>query len=216
MRTSATGARVVLNADGLYAYNSSGGQTVGINAQTGAVSLTANVTQTNSYGSARFGPQIYAGDDVTPGVGFRVPGYDWWGPGGIYATDDGSAGFPVMRLQGFVDGPLDGSSISLAPGGTSTDAPSFFRRTYTNGALSRLQFGADKNAYLDTGGGNVSVRSRNTPGTSNNAYVTFQNDGNAFMRGKASVYITSDSTDGSVRLQKQEHIRVLGRGLCPG
>lgn len=177
VRTNSTGARVVLNASGFYAYNSSGGQTVGINAQTGAVNLTANVTQTNSYGSARFGPQIYDGSSVTPALGFSVPGYDWWGNGGVYARDDGSAGFPEMRLQGFVNGPTDGSSITLAPGGTSTESVTSIRRQYTSGQVAALQFHANRNLHLDTGGGDLLVRARNSANTDNNSYLALRKNG---------------------------------------
>lgn len=196
VRTAATGARVVLNANGLYAYNSSGAQTVGISAQTGAVNLTANVTQTNSYGSAWFGPAPYT--NGTPGLQFRVPGYDWYGSGGVYARDDGSAGFPETRMQGFVNGPQDGSSVNLAPGGTSTEASTSLRRQYTNGAVSSMRFNANQDAYLDGGGGNVHVRARNRTDTANNARLSLRKDGTVSLAAanSRSFYVNSTGTIG--------------------
>lgn len=198
VRTNATGARVVLNANGLYAYNSSGGQTVGINAQTGAVNLTANVTQTNSYGSARFGPQLYAGSSVTPALGFSVPGYDWWGNGGVYARDDENTGFPEMRMQGFFNSVRDGSSVTLAPGGTSTEAATAVRRQYTNGAVSSVRFNANQDAYLDGGGGNVHVRARNRTDTANNASLALRNNGSLSLSAvnSRSFYVNTSGTIG--------------------
>lgn len=197
VRTSATGARVVLNADGLYAYNSSGGQTVGINAQTGAVNLTANVTQTNSYGSARFGPQIYDGSSVTPALGFSVPGYDWYGNGGVYARDE-DAGFPEMRMQGFFNSVRDGSSVTLAPGGTSTESATAIHRQYSDGAVSSMRFNANQDAYLDGGGGNVYVRARSTQGTSNNSYLALRKNGtvNLTAANDRTVYVNPSGTIG--------------------
>lgn len=145
VRTAATGARVVLNANGFYAYNSAGAQTVGISAQTGAVNLTANVTQVNAYGSARFGPSIFASDEASPALSFSVPGRDWYGPGGLYARNDPSSGFPGVRLQGFANAAQDGSILSLAPGGSETSADTFLLRQYGSGnpAAVRLTAGGD-------------------------------------------------------------------------
>lgn len=183
VRTSATGARVQLDANGLYAYNASGSLTSSISAQTGAVDLTGNITQRNSYGAAIFGPQPYSSSTASPGIAFDVPGYNWYGPGGLYARDDGSAGFPVTRLQGFVNGETDGSSISLAPGGTSTGAATFLRRGHSSGAMSILALEADRRIFLDTDAGDILIRSRNANNTATNSGLYLRQNGEADLWG---------------------------------
>ena len=183
VRTAASGARVQLNTNGLYAYNASGSLTSSISAQTGAVDLTGNITQRNSYGSAIFGPQPYSSSTASPGLSFNVPGYNWWGPGGLYARDDGSSGFPATRMQGFVNGETDGSSMSLAPGGTTTTASTYFRRGYTSGQMAILSFESNRRVFLESDAANIYVRSRNSNNTATNSGLILYSNGEAELSG---------------------------------
>ena len=212
VRTAASGARVQLNTLGIRAYDASGGTTFSVHSQTGAVFARGDFEQRNSYGSVTLGPQPYSSSTSSPGLAFDVPGQSWWGPGGVFARNDPGTGFPETRLQGFVAGESDGSSVNLAAGNTSTGSSTYLRRGYTGGGEAgiwltptRQTFVVGENIYVDSEStsGQVMIRKRNTAGSSTGAFIRVDRDG-------ASMYAADGN---SVRVHNHDTIMngIIGR-----
>ena len=192
VRTAASGARVQLNTLGIRAYDAAGATTFSVHSQTGAVFARGDFEQRNSYGSVTLGPQPYSSSTSSPGLAFDVPGQSWWGPGGLYARDVG--GLPATRMQGFVNGETDGSSMSLAPGGTTTSATTYFRRGHSSGQMSILSFEANRRVFLETDAANVYVRSRNANNTATNSGLILYTNGEAELSGSNGNRVRANSS----------------------
>ena len=212
VRTVASGARVQLNTLGIRAYDAAGATTFSVHSQTGAVFARGDFEQRNSYGSVTLGPQPYSSSTSSPGLAFDVPGQSWWGPGGVFARNDPGTGFPETRLQGFVAGESDGSSVNLAAGNTSTGSSTYLRRGYTGGGEAgiwltptRQTFVVGENIYVDSEStsGQVMIRKRNTAGSATGAFIRVDRDG-------AVMY---SSAGNSVRVHNHDTIMngIIGR-----
>ena len=129
IKTANTGARVELNSAGLYAYNSSNVQTVGIDASTGAATFTGTITGSTITGgtfktvasgqrielSTSFASQIkfYSGNasETSPGLLYiDNTGYVYW----TTATITGAVGTRPYIAMNPSDAGTGGSSFTIA------------------------------------------------------------------------------------------------------
>ena len=192
VRTAASGSRVQMNTQGLYAYAPDGEQTLGVSAITGAISLTGNVTQRNSYGRAVFGPELFTGG-ATPALSFPVTGTTYSGSGGMYARAADSDGKPELHLQGPHASSAQGSFLDLAAG-DSTES-TILQRNYGSGNASYLSLQNTGDVQLQSRG-DLYMRAQGTTGSSN-SYFRANANGSIYMQGDGGDSWYSVTTGGA-------------------
>ena len=99
VQTSASGTRVVLNADGFSAYRANGSRSVYIDSSTGAVTIDGNVGISDAWSRTRFVDIGDSSSDSRRGVGLEFTSLEttWASPG--LMTIDMNSGVPGLNLQ---------------------------------------------------------------------------------------------------------------------
>ena len=218
VRTNESGARVQMNPTGLYAYNPSNEQTFSINANTGAVGITGNLTQRNSYGSLQVGPSLFNvsdGGNGSPAITLREAGSTVWGPAGILLKESGTD--QTLNIQGPLAASGQGAYLALPVHGSSRSVG--IRRMFGDGDHSYLSLSQDRGVHLQSSGGNAYLSSRHATLDYSRAYVSTSSDGQITLRtqqtSKSSVrggYINLD-TNGVVVTAGNGASGVVARNL---
>lgn len=124
IRTSASGARVQLDVTGLKAWSPSNVETFSISANTGTVSMTGDLFQTNDYGDIAIGPRLFGGS--SPSLRFRKRGEAAESDAGISMFDGG--GRSALLLYGAGSNTSSqGRSVLQLPHGESTGPAGLYR-----------------------------------------------------------------------------------------
>ena len=149
VRTSVSGARVQLDRTGLKAWNPSNVETFSISANTGTVSMTGDLFQTNDYGDIAIGPSLFL--DASPSLRFRKHGESADGDAGITLYDGGGRSALLLYSAGGQTG-SQGRSVLQLPHGESTGPAGLYR--YKSGStIGNVRVNADGRAVASSSQG---------------------------------------------------------------